>query len=179
MGLLSKILGGSGSDIKLDKIVKTVVDTVAEAAKNGAAAQPGTVGSPERSAPAPVRREAEREASGPSGFSWGLVMPDEENQFNFNGSHIEYFKSVFGEAFPEYDIRTEQAKYSKATVFTFRKGGQTALVVELLNSSSEARKLRRTCAEQGIPYLRYYYDHEGWWNTKAYVIERTRKALKF
>ncbi|MBP5166166.1 MAG: hypothetical protein ILP09_02790 [Oscillospiraceae bacterium] len=176
MGLLSKILGGSGSDIKLDKIVKTVVDTVAEAAKNGAAAQSATAGTPAR--PAPDRREPE-EASGPSGFSWGPVMPNEENQFNFNGSYIEYFKSVFGEAFPEYDIGTERPKNSKATVFTFRKGGQTALIVELLNSSSEARKLRRTCAEQGIPYLRYYYDHEGWWNTKAYVIERTRKALKF
>ena len=30
---------------------------------------------------------------------------------------------------------------------------------------------------QGIPYIRFYYDHEGWWNTKSYVIRRTSEAL--
>ena len=52
-----------------------------------------------------------------------------------------------------------------------------ALVVELLSQGSDAYRLRKQCRADGIAYLRYYYDHEGWWNTKAYVIECTRGAL--
>ena len=54
---------------------------------------------------------------------------------------------------------------------------KTALIVELLPQRSSVYKLRRDCATMGIPYLRYYYDHEGWWNTYSYVTERTRAAL--
>ena len=30
---------------------------------------------------------------------------------------------------------------------------------------------------QGIPYLRFYYNHEGWWNTRSYVTRRIANAL--
>ena len=58
------------------------------------------------------------------------------------------------------------------------KDGQKALVVELLSRSSAAAKLRRDCQREGIPYLRYYYDYEGWWNTRSYVTRRTAQALE-
>ena len=31
--------------------------------------------------------------------------------------------------------------------------------------------------EKGLPYLRFYFDHEGWWNTRAYVTKRVAEAL--
>ena len=111
----------------------------------------------------------------PSGNSWGPVMPAEENQFNYKGSYIQYFEEIFRNEFPAYQI--EKEKSGKITVFTFYSGGVKALVVELLNSNSGRYKLREECRRTGVPYLRYYYDHKGWWNTKSYVIERTRKAL--
>ena len=36
-----------------------------------------------------------------SGFSWGDVMPEEENQYNFNGSFMEYFEGIFRAELPE------------------------------------------------------------------------------
>ena len=45
-------------------------------------------------------------------------------------------------------------------------------------SAKRARyRIRKECRAAGVPYLRYYYNYHGWWNTKAYVIERTGKAL--
>lgn len=113
-----------------------------------------------------------------SGFSWGPVMPDEENQFNFNGTYKEYFRDVFMNEFPQYSIVSYDSNNGKATVFTFNLGVKKALVVELLSEKSSAYKLRKECKRDHIPYLRYYYDHHGWWNTRTYVAERTRKALE-
>ena len=59
---------------------------------------------------------------------------------------------------------------------SFAVRAQTAHIA-MLGQSSAAYKIRRDCLRQGIPYLRYYYDHEGWWNTRAYVTQRTRAAL--
>ena len=53
------------------------------------------------------------------------------------------------------------------------------VVVPILPDSSETKKLRRECQAQGVPYLRFYYDHEGWWNTRSYVTRRTRDALSW
>ena len=114
-------------------------------------------------------------ASQPSGRSWGPVMPAEENQFNYRGDHIQYFEEIFRNEFPEYQL--EKVIEGKATVFTFYSGGVKALVVELLNSNSGRYRQREECRRSGIPYLRYYYDHEGWWNTRSYVIDRTRAAI--
>ena len=112
-----------------------------------------------------------------SGFSWGPTMPDEENQFNFNGTYVQYFEKVFREEFPRYDVQKETSPNGKRTTFFFRDGGQVAPVVEVLSQSCDVYKHRRDCAARGIPYLRFYHDHEGWWNTRAYVVKRVGEAL--
>ena len=112
-----------------------------------------------------------------SGFSWGPTMPDEENQYNFPGTYVEYFDKVFTENFPGYEIRSEAAYNGRATNFYFTKDGSLALVVELLTEKSAVTALRKRCKANGVPYLRFYYDHPHWWNTKAYVLDRTERAL--
>ncbi|MBR4164847.1 MAG: hypothetical protein IKR43_01245 [Lachnospiraceae bacterium] len=181
MGLFDKILSGN-------KDVQSIINTVSDAANilikeaNKAAAEKASASSSEggplqgpfHSVPAESYEEAE------SGFSWGPVMPDEENQFNYPGPFYEYFDKVFSEEFPEYQISRKRAPYGvEAYIITFRKNGQTALIVELLSRSSEPDKLRSDCRRNGTPYLRYYYDYDGWWNTREYVKQRTRNALKF
>ncbi len=162
MSFLSKIIGA-----KAEKAASEFVKGL----MNGS--QSGQEQSQPQQYAAPVQNTAPA-APSPSGFSWGAEMPDEENQFNFPGSYIEYFTKVFNEEFPDYDIsRTEGTQVT----FTFTKTGSTRLIVELLKQSSGAYKTRRDCAKNGIPYLRYYIDHDGWWNTRAYVSQRTRNAL--
>ena len=107
----------------------------------------------------------------------GGDMPDEENQFSFNGSYADYFDTVYKAEFPDYQIVHAPARDRLATIFTFSKDGSTALIVELLSETSSAKKLRASCAAAGIPYLRFYYDHHGWWNTRSYVVGRTKAAL--
>ncbi len=117
-------------------------------------------------------------SKGPSGFSWGPEMPDEENQYNFNGTYQEYFNDVFSKEFPAYRIETADANCGRATVFTFWESGQKVLVVELVSRKSSAYKLRADCKKEKVPYLRFYYDYHGWWNTREYVKQRTQNALK-
>lgn len=114
---------------------------------------------------------------GPSGFSWGPVMPDEENQYNYNGTYKEYFDDVFRSEFSGYMIESVDANGGRATVFTFWEGGKKALVVELISRKSSVYKLRSDCKAMGIPYLRFYHDYHGWWNTREYVKQRTHNAL--
>ena len=104
-------------------------------------------------------------------------IPAEENQYNYGGDYKAYFNHVFTEGFPGYGISSESTYGGRATVFTFTQGGAVRLKVELLSETSAVQKLRKECASQGIPYLRFYYNHEGWWNTRSYVTERVRKAL--
>ena len=118
------------------------------------------------------------ESSGPSGFSWGDVMPAEENQYNFGGSYVDYFDSVFKSAFGEYNITHEKARYSDRVTFTFEKGGRTALMVEVLPDNSSVYGTRKKCRAEGIGYTRFYHNHHGWWNTKEYVIKRVSEALR-
>ena len=120
----------------------------------------------------PAYSEPEAQSSGSSN-----AVPEEENQYNFNGPYYAYFEKLFNEEFPEYRIERIKPQDRRAYVFTFYEGARKALVVELLNSSSAAKKIRSDCAKEGTPYLRYYYDHEGWWNTRSYVTNRTRQAL--
>ena len=106
-------------------------------------------------------------------------MPPEENQYSFNGSYVEYFDKVFREEFPSYRIEHAPApKGRRATIFTFYNAQGKALVVELMSENSVARMLRQECAAENIPYLRFYYDHQGWWNTRSYVVRRTLAALR-
>ena len=51
------------------------------------------------------------------------------------------------------------------------------LVVEIKSENSEAQWLRNACAAERTPYLRFYYNHDGWWNTREYVDTRVRQAL--
>lgn len=114
-----------------------------------------------------------------SGDSWGPEMPDEPNQFNYSGTYLDYFTEIFQSEFPDYRVsRAVGTARKPVTVFTFWQGDTKALVVELMPQSSAAKKLRSDCAAQNIPYLRYYYDHDGWWNTRSYVIRRTKAALE-
>lgn len=173
MSLLSKLLGKAGSELA-DKLAQTV----AEAANQITGSDHETAHQPS-SAPAtyaaPVAHTAE---PAPSGFSWGEEMPAEENQFNYNGPYDKYFEEIFRTEFSAYHLEREDVSGGKRQIFTFWDGARKALVVELMAQSSDSQKLRRDCRTSGIPYLRYYYNHDGWWNTRAYVVQRTRNALE-
>ncbi len=175
MGLLSKLLGAA-VDKKLEQTVKTAVNSAVRSAVNGAVqSRPAGSGNIPVSRPQPAAQAEE----GPSGFSWGPVMPQEENQYNYPGDYAAYFSHVFREDFPEYRVTQEQSTKRRATIFTFwSPAGGKALVVEVLPESSETKKLRKECAAAAIPYLRFYHNHDGWWNTRAYVTQRTRNALR-
>ena len=112
-----------------------------------------------------------------TGCSWGDIMPDEENQFSFDGEYYEYFEKIYNKEFPEYDIKYEKLTNRNATIFTFIKDNDPVLYVELLSSKSSSKKFRTECAQYGISYLRFYFDKDGWWNTRSYVINRTKFAL--
>ena len=181
MGLFSKLFGDN-------KEVKEAFESAAKTVLSGAEKKFGDLGEEAKSIAAEIKSAAQasdgREAyapaakqAAPSGLSWGEEMPDEPNQFNYPGPYDRYFDNLFRTEFPEYDITCKESRYGKALVYTFRKDQRTALIVELLPQRSSVYKLRRDCATMGIPYLRYYYDHEGWWNTYSYVTERTRAAL--
>ena len=115
--------------------------------------------------------------SAPSGFSWGECMPAEPNQYNFGGTYQQYFETVFREEFPEYAFTWEKANGRDALICTFTKDVAKALVLELMSEKSSAKKLRRDCVAAGIPYVRFYYNHDGWWNSRAYVVSRIKAAL--
>ena len=126
----------------------------------------------------PVYQQPSWQEPAPSGESWGPYMPNEPNQFNSGMTYTDYFRSVFAEAFPEYRIDCERPHGCDAAIFTFWQGEWKAMIVELLPQSSGAYKLRRDCQRSGLPYLRFYHNHEGWWNTKSYVIKRVSAALR-
>jgi hypothetical protein len=46
-----------------------------------------------------------------------------------------------------------------------------------MSDGTQRYKLRNECRAQGIPYLRFYYDHDGWWNTRSYVTRRIAGQL--
>lgn len=114
-----------------------------------------------------------------SGDSWGPDMPDEPNQYNYDGTYLEYFTDIFKTEFGDYtfEIETDDADRPK-TVIEFWDTFNKVLVVELMPETSEARRLRNDCAAKGIPYLRFYYNHDGWWNTRSYVVRRVKAALE-
>lgn len=196
MGLFDKILKGvseKAPDLKLDELAKNI-SGVAETLKNEAekfaddrkdeigqvipGKKEGAAG-PNAAWAAQASAAASAPAAGPSGVSWGDVMPDEPNQYNYGGTPIEYFEDIFRTEFPGYEL-AEEAGLSgpeRQWIIRFRQGGADKLVVELLSAKCEAAAIREKCRKQGVPYLRYYTDYEGWWNTRSYVINRTRAAL--
>lgn len=164
MGFLDKLFGSNVAD-KLKNAAESVAKEATNAVNNATNARATNT------APAPSSSGAE------SGFSWGPTMPDEENQYNFPGTYDQYFLDVYTKNFPAYRLTTEAVRKGRATVITFWNGDAKALVVELMSETSSAESIRYNCHKQRVPYLRFYYNHQGWWNTKAYVIERTKKAL--
>ena len=110
--------------------------------------------------------------------SYGETMPSEPNQYNYNGTWKQYFENIFVTEFASYR-KTHEKGYGKTTdVYRLYNGDKQVLVVELCPSKFDGKSLRTKCRAEGIPYLRFYYDYEGWWNTRAYVVDRMQKAIK-
>ena len=137
------------------------------------------------SAQQPAQQPAPQSSNGgwqppadPSGDSWGPEMPNEPNQYNFNGNYVQYFESILREEFAGYAVHTDASEMRRRTVFTLTGAAGKALVVEVMTENSEARKVRRACEKEGVPYVRFYFDHDGWWNTRSYVTRRIRAALR-
>ena len=179
MGLFSNLLGNSGKDLDnaLNKMKNLADDILDDGQINNQPSQPSSH---------PFNAEPIRESSPASTFveeaecgdSWGPVMPSEPNQFNSGLAYDEYFTNLFNEVFASsYQIDAERVRNRKAMVYTFSQEGEKKLVVEVISTKTSPYKLRKDCRAQGLPYLRYYYDHDGWWNTKSYVTRRTAKAL--
>ncbi len=175
MGLFSKLFQTANDTERAEKMMRDLFGGNQNTQQQKTQPAPQQQSYPANNQPAPRQQVS----NSPSGFSWGELMPNEENQFNYNGNYQQYFESIFFNEFRYYEIRTDRTRYSNMPVYTFIKNGRTALVVELMSQKSSAKKLRDDCERSGIPYLRYYIDHAGWWNTKKYVITRTRNALAF
>ena len=173
MGLFSKLLGENS---ELGGLIKDVANAIKQESVNLHENENTDTEATYQNNAEEVSAGAAEE--GPSGFSWGPVMPAEENQYNYNGTYKEYFSEVFRSEFPAYRIESADVNNGRTTVFTFWSGDRKALVVELLSRKSSVYKLRSDCAKEGVAYLRYYYDYHGWWNTREYVKQRTRKSLE-
>lgn len=175
MGFLSRLLGRS-VERATENVIRDAVNNLASNAAHNAntPAQNTNIPEPVQNA---VQNDVPEPVASPSGLSWGEVMPAEENQFNSGLPYYQYFDKILREGFPGYQISGESVRGGNSAVFTFSQGGRCALIVEILNRKSSAQKLRRTCREQGTPYLRFYHDYHGWWNTKSYVLGRVRGAL--
>ena len=173
MGLFSKLFQTANDAEKAERMMK---DLFGNARSNNAQHNQPSPAPQNTPAPAPAPQQ-QQGSNSPSGFSWGEVMPAEENQYNFNGTYKQYFDSIFLNEFRDCQVTCDTSRSTRMPVYYFVKNGRTALVVELMKSKSCAKKLRSDCRAKGIPYLRYYIDYHGWWNTKKYVITRTRGAL--
>ena len=163
MGILSKLLNG---DKNAEKVAKDMLNGLIDSMQSSQTPAPA----PEQPASAATSQET---PAAPAG------IPAEENQYNFNGTFEQYFEHIFAADFPAYRIeKTYIDDYGKhRVVYTFYSDGGRALAVELMPESSEAAKFRNDCRKAGLPYLRFYYDHKGWWNTRSYVVGRIRGIL--
>ena len=185
MSLFSKLLGNNADKSPLDALKNAVNDaakevvSAAESVKQSLDANmAGTAARPTDGQPASAPAWSAPRASAPvSGDSWGEEMPAEENQYNFGGSYLQYFGKVFREDFPAYTVQQEPGRDERSPLFVFYQNGRRCLVVELKSERSSAQAIRRRCEAEGVPYLRFYYDHDGWWNTRSYVTRRVAAAL--
>ena len=167
MSLLSKLL--SGKKPTLDEVVDLFKEKEKPSAKP---AQPTYYSRPEPAYTAEMGEET------PIGRSWGERMPNEPNQYNFPGTYRAYFEDIFNREFAAYrTVRSENPRTSKVSSYTFFSGDKPVLVVELLSRSSDAYQIRNSCRKSGTPYLRFYYDYDGWWNARSYVVRRINEAI--
>ena len=180
MGLFSNLFGNDGKDIDnaLSKMKNLAEDIMDDGQINSQQSKPAPSAPVNSGVPLNQNRRPEPEyIEGPSGDSWGPNMPSEENQFNSGLSYQDYFANIFNSEFASYQIDKEVPGNRNAVIFTFRQAGVKKLVVEVISDRTNPYKYRNECRAQGIPYIRYYYDHDGWWNTKSYVVRRTSNAL--
>lgn len=172
MGLFNKLLDGLGVD---PKKVEKVMGDIVDGAKNAV--------SEVKNAVADATAEgAENRASfsddSESGDSWGDAMPAEPNQYNFNGNYIQYFENIFGTEFKAFRYDREDVRGTRRTVYTFYSAVQTkVLILELMPESASSGRIRKAAAAEGVPYLRFYFNHHGWWNTRSYVVRRMTDAI--
>ena len=159
MGLLGDLFGQAAEDL-----IKNAVQNAA----NQPAKQPMR-DIPQEPVQQPVMQSA--------GDSYWNTVPQEECLWTFQGPYFLYFEKVFTESFPQYRTEREAAKGRKAVIFTFWNATEKALCVEIVAGNSSAKKFRAECQAAGIPYLRFYYGHWGWWNTRSYVENRVLNAL--
>ena len=169
MSLFSKLLGGNNADKSPLDLLKNAAEAVLSEAEKAAENA--------KKAPQAAPQQFRRESPAESGDSWGDVMPAEPNQYNFNGTYVQYFGNVFREEFPAFEVRQEPGRDDRSPLFVFYQNGVKRLVVELKSERSSAQAIRRQCEATGTPYLRFYYDHDGWWNTRSYVTRRVQAAL--
>ena len=155
----------------LSDLFKKVKEGIDEAEKFVGVDVDGQTSSAQEYAPAP------EQANSSETGSYYDRMPAEECQYNFNGTYVEYFAKIFREDFPEYEASYERASNRDAVIFTLKKDGATSLVCELLSENSVAKKVRADCKAAGIPYVRFYFNHEGWWNARSYVVDRIKSVL--
>ena len=169
MSLLSKLLSGKKPTLS------EVVDLLQGKEEKKPAAQSAR---PVYSASQEPTYVVEMGEETPIGRSWGERMPNEPNQYNFPGTYRAYFEDIFNRDFAAYrTVRSENPRTSKVSSYTFFSGDKPVLVVELLSRSSDAYQIRNSCRKSGTPYLRFYYDYDGWWNARSYVVNRINKAL--
>ena len=173
MGILSKLFGGNKD---AEKTAAELLNSLfANAKDNKSNEQKPQNTQPQNTAPAqPKHPEYDPDLS-----EWEQI-PAEECQYNYGGDFEQYFEHVFAEDFPAY--RTEKAyvnkpDYKKRVAYTFYSGASKVLVVELMPEGSEAKKFREDTRKSGVSYLRFYYDHEGWWNKRSYVTGRIKAVL--
>ena len=107
------------------------------------------------------------ESQGQSGQAQPVSAPSQGTRIS-GGSSEEIISGPSGDSWGP-NMPAEENQFSQA--------GMKKLVVEVISDSSNPYKLMKDCHAQGIPYLRFYYDHDGWWNTKSYVTRRISKAL--
>lgn len=171
----AKTLGGiaEAGAKKLGEIAETVADELEQAGARPAQQS----GAPQPSAPQSSNGGWQPPAD-PSGDSWGSEMPNEPNQYNFSGNYVQYFESILREEFAGYAVHTDASEMRRRTVFTLTGAAGKALVIEVMTENSESQKIRRACEKEGVPYVRFYFDHDGWWNTRSYVTRRIRAALR-
>ena len=170
MGLLDKLFDGNKD---LEKAAKGLLNGLLNAAEKEKKEEASTGAAPS----AQPQKTFEEEDDGPSGFSWGDKKPAEENQYNFEGPFWVYFENIFRAEFAATPF-TKNEISSNRIAYTFYSGASKVLVVELMSENCSAYKLRNDTRKEGVPYTRFYIDHDGWWNTKTYVITRMREAMK-
>ena len=171
MGILSKLFGNSKYSATVQNVMDAAEKKLKEAMKEAEKKEAAAAEKTEAAAPK-IQEES-------SNMPWGPVMPKEENQFSFNGTYKAYFEKIFQEEFPELSFMLSHPQYYDSDIYSFTKGGEKKLVIELMKKSCSAQKLRRDTLREGVPYLRFYTDCSGigWWNARSYVTGKMKEAL--